>query len=313
MTRNPKRSILRKEQSERDRMKHIIESSGYQQSLQDDLCTRRIPLELIDLAGAWMASWNDENILVQSAVHAYESWRSHVNFIRRTLVRAQTSCSSLVVCLWYMDQLCHGSRHVVQWKQPRDLFMACIVVADKFLDDVTWTNLDWVDHTLGAYSLQQINNLERQLMGAMQYRLFVPHTHYDDFCAYLDFRVHARQLNPFLATGLSYHDINVLSQSLVPLYADRLKFTLRPMEAMMLLAKIVTGICVVYAATVAAMATVVVSTEYMLAQSQWTMAGWETHLQEHIVTLAVDWMIRTDGLAGSILENPQACLGITCL
>ncbi|KAI9030810.1 hypothetical protein CLU79DRAFT_731619 [Phycomyces nitens] len=258
-----------------------------------------------------MASWSEGNGLVESAVHAYESWRSHVNFIRRTLVRAQTSCSSLVVCLWYMDQLCHGKRRLVQWKQPRDLFMACIVVADKFLDDVTWTNLDWVDHTLGAYSLQQINSLERQLMGSMEYRLFVPLTHYDDFCAYLDFRVHARQLNPFL-NGLSYHDINVLSQSLVPFYADRLKFTLRPMEAMMLLAKVVTGICVVYAATVATMATVVVSTEYMLAQNHWTMAGLEP-LQEHIVTLAVDWMFRTDGLAGSILEDPQTCLGITCL
>lgn len=81
-----------------------------------------------------------------------------VNFISRTLARAQVSCSSLLLSLWYIDQYfqpgrrrccksrsssrrqkayfdeCHNSDDNIHssW-HPRDLFIASIVVADKYL------------------------------------------------------------------------------------------------------------------------------------------------------------------------------------
>jgi hypothetical protein len=51
--------------------------------------------------------------------------------------------------------------------------------------------------------------------------------------------------------SLSYRDVDVLSKWINPVYLKRLNITLRPFEAMLLLAKVVASICVVYVATVA--------------------------------------------------------------
>ncbi|KAI8329211.1 hypothetical protein BC941DRAFT_457373 [Chlamydoabsidia padenii] len=187
--------------------------------------------------------------------------------------------------------------------QVRDLFMASIIVADKYMADLTWTNADWADSTQYAYSCQDLNQLERRFLDEMDYSLFVSEEDYYNFCNYLEFRLHLRQC--LIATqgssvmSLSYHSINVLSQHLNPIYVKRLGLSLRPFDAMILLAKTATSICIMYAATIAA----ALSTAYVCYQySTWVVTVLlETKLQEHAVMMVVDMLDIPGGLDSAIL------------
>ncbi|ORZ00513.1 hypothetical protein BCR43DRAFT_485350 [Syncephalastrum racemosum] len=216
-----------------------------------------------------------------------ELFRSDVNFISKTLARAQISCSSLLLGLWYIDRFCRQQRrrqHASAFSSSlssyssgsfipsppsvssspfsrkstaarcptlhaRNLFVAAIVVADKFLADVTWSNADWAKNTYYMYSLDDINRLEREFLHILNFRLYIHESEYHHFTDYLAFRLHLRQIHGSL---LSYRSMNVLSQSLIPIYADRLHLTLRPIEAMFLLTKTLTSICLAYVTVVAA-------------------------------------------------------------
>lgn len=116
----------------------------------------------------------------------------------------------------------------------------------------------------------------------MDYRIHVREQDYRQFCDYLQFRLHVQQLG---RQSLSYHDVQVLSQSLPAIYVSRLRLSLRPIEAMVLLAKTATSICLVYALTCVA--------AYVLYQHI-RVAIWQRHLQEHAVVMMVE-MIRMSG------------------
>lgn len=74
-----------------------------------------------------------------------QSYRENVNFIRRTLSKAQISCSSLICSLWYIDQYFQQPHKKIKW-HPKDLFLASIVVADKYMYDDAWINYSRVVH-----------------------------------------------------------------------------------------------------------------------------------------------------------------------
>jgi hypothetical protein len=69
-------------------------------------------------------------ILMTSSLSQSTCYRENVNFIRKTLSKAQISCSSLICSLWYIDQ--YFQQPHSNWG-PRDLFIASIVAADKYL------------------------------------------------------------------------------------------------------------------------------------------------------------------------------------
>lgn len=91
-----------------------------------------------DLTASFIASLisgNDFILVTPPLGDSLQSFRENVNFIRKTLRKAQISCSSLICSLWYIDQYFHNnssSKKKNDWN-PRDLFIASIVVADKYL------------------------------------------------------------------------------------------------------------------------------------------------------------------------------------
>ncbi|GAA5806815.1 hypothetical protein MFLAVUS_000163 [Mucor flavus] len=260
---NPKRSLLRKEQSERDKARYLTDSSVYGQVAAFrqllGLVQRQgmhghytpIPFELIDLTASFIASLisGSDFILVTPPLgDSLQLFRENVNFIRRTLSKAQISCSSLICSLWYIDQYFHQPEVIKNLWNPRDLFIASIVVADKYLADVTWLNTDWSEWTQFTYTTPQINKLESRFLTDMNFKLYISNINYSNFVSYLEFRLHTRQL---LCGNVSYRDIDVLSQTLNPEYLARLQLNLRPFEAMLLLLKHAISITVMYAATLA--------------------------------------------------------------
>ncbi|KAI8393530.1 uncharacterized protein BYT42DRAFT_551372 [Radiomyces spectabilis] len=302
-----KRSMMRKEQSERDRYKHLCTCSYYSQvaafHLGLDSAQRqgmqgyfiRIPLELIDLTAAFIASMLDGEDILLFPYPSSESFRANVNFIQKTLLKAQISWSSLIACLWYLDRLPRKRRDQQRRRKSwssKDLFIASIVVADKYLADITWTNADWVENTNYVYSLDRINQLERQLLQELDHRLFITEEEYRQFCHYLEFRLHLPHImgDAIMLRSLTYKDIHVLSQALPAAYVGRLHLSLRPYEAIALLAKTVFSISVVYSA---AMVIMVLAgylmhqyAEYIREAARLLLT--EHHLKEHCLTLVLN-------------------------
>lgn len=112
-------------------------------------------------------------------------------------------------------------------------------------------------NTGGYYTCDAINRLERQFLRQMDFNLFVTDEQYRHFCNYLEVSLHLRQLVQYSGSSLfslSYQDVSVLSQSLLPVYAERLKLSLRPFEAIVLLAKMVALTFAIYLATLVTLA-----------------------------------------------------------
>ncbi|KAH8550502.1 hypothetical protein BGW37DRAFT_496997 [Umbelopsis sp. PMI_123] len=203
--------------------------------------------------------------------------QSDINFIRKTLNMARISCTSFVISLWYVDTFFqHKSKRRLRQRKlddesshlsranpaegwsTRDLFMASIVIADKYLADVTWSNSEWSYNTGGYYTCEAINRLERQFLQQIDFKLFITDEQYRHFCSYLEVSLHLRQILQYSGTSLlslSYQDVSILSQSLLPIYAERLRLSLRPYEAILLLAKMVVFTFAVYVATLVTLAT----------------------------------------------------------
>lgn len=95
------------------------------------------PLKKIDLTASFIASLisgNDFILVTPPLGDSLQAFREDVNFIKKTLSKAQISCSSLICSLWYIDQYFQHAKDMIKhaWN-PRDLFIASIVVADKYL------------------------------------------------------------------------------------------------------------------------------------------------------------------------------------
>lgn len=105
------------------------------------------------------------------------------------------------------------------------LFLISVICADKYLFDATFTNAEWADFTRGQYTTQELNDLERRFLGQLQYKLYVSEPEFDGFLSYLEVILALKQVwgRGFLA-ALSYSDVRILSQRLMPAYADRLHF-----------------------------------------------------------------------------------------
>ena len=86
-----------------------------------------------------------------------------------------------------------------------------------------------------------------------------------------------------MMNGLSYRDIRILSESLPKIYVDRLCLSLRPLEAMWLMARTVAAICAVY---VTAVATGYALRAYIVQVVQYTLYQWQ--LQEQAMVMMVD-------------------------
>ncbi|CEP07260.1 hypothetical protein [Parasitella parasitica] len=258
-----RRSSQRKEQSERDKAKFLSDQSVYGQvaafrqwlgMIQSQGLHGKylpIPYDMIDLAASFIASVmngvTNDLLFMTTTLAQSQNYRENVNFIRKTLSKAQISCSSLICSLWYIDQYFQQPIKKMKWR-TKDLFLASIVVADKYMADTAWLNSDWSEWTHFTYSNQEINAVERRFLQDMNFNLYISELSYSNFVSYLEFRLHSRQLLGDVLL-LSYRDIDVLSQALNPVYVKRLQLNLRPFEAMILLAKQAVSVFVVYTAT----------------------------------------------------------------
>ncbi|KAI1297338.1 hypothetical protein EDD11_007206 [Mortierella claussenii] len=104
------------------------------------------------------------------------------------------------------------------------LFLVAVICADKYLFDATFSNAEWADFSRGRYSTQELNDLERRFLGHLQYKLYVSEPEFDGFLSYLEVVLALKQVWGRGLVTFSYSDVRILTQQLMPAYADRLHF-----------------------------------------------------------------------------------------
>ncbi|KAG0337436.1 hypothetical protein BG004_007655 [Podila humilis] len=127
------------------------------------------------------------------------------------------------------------------------LFLVSVICADKYLFDATFTNAEWAEFTRGQYTTQELNDLERRFLGQLQYKLYVSEPEFDGFLSYLEVILALKQVwgRGFLA-ALSYSDVRILTQQLMPAYAGRLQFRTLQEDMALVIWQVVVGISRVY-------------------------------------------------------------------
>ncbi|KAF9405713.1 hypothetical protein BGZ94_003405 [Podila epigama] len=127
------------------------------------------------------------------------------------------------------------------------LFLVAVICADKYLFDATFTNAEWAEFTRGRYTTEELNSLERRFLAQLQFKLYVSEPEFDGFLSYLEVILTLKRVwgRGFLA-ALSYSDVRILSQRLMPAYAGRLQFRTLQEDMAMIVWQVMASIARVY-------------------------------------------------------------------
>jgi hypothetical protein len=95
-------------------------------------------------------------------------------FIKQTIIESNTAIPNLVVALVYLHRFglriaskvngAHDSRHRI--------FLACLVIACKYLNDVTYKNEYWAS-LWKTFSVEDVNLMERELLIILNFNLTI--------------------------------------------------------------------------------------------------------------------------------------------
>nr|SVE86123.1 EOG090X069C [Daphnia similis] len=119
---------------------------------------------------------------------------------------------SLVVALIYLERLCQSNPNFVSSIPSSKLFLVSVMVASKFLNDEgeedEVINSEWANSA--KIDLGNLNQIERQFLQAIEWRLFVDDQDFAEALARIEFRVAQRES---LKRGwLTYTDLDILAR-----------------------------------------------------------------------------------------------------
>ncbi|KII86254.1 hypothetical protein PLICRDRAFT_31192 [Plicaturopsis crispa FD-325 SS-3] len=100
------------------------------------------------------------------------------HFMQKLLETTQVSQSVIVLSLHYIYRLKEGN--YLRCGQPGSEFriaVAALMMANKFLDDNTYTNKTWSE--VSGIKLEEINKMEMEFLAGVQYQLYVDKASYD--------------------------------------------------------------------------------------------------------------------------------------
>ena len=117
-----------------------------------------------------------------------------ISFVTRVLITTQVSDSVIKLCLYYIYRL--KVRHSgLQGKAGSEyrLFLTSLIMANKFLDDYTFTNKTWAE--VSNISLHEITKMEAQLFLGIDSNASVSLATYDWWCCTLDMLKQKRDID----------------------------------------------------------------------------------------------------------------------
>ncbi|KAI8896609.1 hypothetical protein BC833DRAFT_596905 [Globomyces pollinis-pini] len=95
-------------------------------------------------------------------------------FLTNIMNRTRINTLTLITAFYYLDRL--KQRHPNCKGSPgagHRLFLAAILIASKYLYDDTFDNCAWATVSSGLFELQQVNHMEREMLGFLDYTLFI--------------------------------------------------------------------------------------------------------------------------------------------
>jgi hypothetical protein len=118
------------------------------------------------------------------------------NFMKGIFSTLGLNTESCIICLVYVDRLKERkSIHLTQ-RNWRPVILAILLVASKVWDDISVWNIEFAD-CFPIFNLKSINLMERLMLEALDYNLYISSSHYAKY--YFALRTHRMQAFPTLA------------------------------------------------------------------------------------------------------------------
>ena len=93
-------------------------------------------------------------------------------FIRDTVLESNTSIPTLLVCLLYVEKFTNKFTKRVNGAHDScyRVFLACLILASKYVNDVTYKNDFW-GSLWPQFNLEDVNSMERELLVLLNFKL----------------------------------------------------------------------------------------------------------------------------------------------
>ncbi|KAI8077918.1 cyclin-domain-containing protein [Gilbertella persicaria] len=103
-------------------------------------------------------------------------------YVQKVLKATQISCTCMILALYYIQKLraAYPSIHASIGSEVR-LFTTALVLANKYLDDNTFTNKTWSE--VSSISISELNIMEMEFLSALDYHLHLPQ---DEFYSWVN-------------------------------------------------------------------------------------------------------------------------------
>lgn len=117
-------------------------------------------------------------------------------FVRETLRRSRTSCSTLQAALLYILRIAAKARQARLDKAsspyicPRRMFLAAILTSSKFLQDRTYSNKAW--SRISGLPVPELSHLERSFLKGIEFSLYVKDEEWQSLTTWLRDGIAAR-------------------------------------------------------------------------------------------------------------------------
>ncbi|KAI9323159.1 cyclin-domain-containing protein, partial [Dichotomocladium elegans] len=98
-------------------------------------------------------------------------------FCQKILKATQISCACVLLALYYIHRL-HSAYPSIRASIGSEarLFTTALILANKFLDDNTFTNKTWSD--VSNIPVRELNIMEMEFLSALNYNIYLHHTQF---------------------------------------------------------------------------------------------------------------------------------------
>eukprot|EP01063_Lacrimia_lanifica_P025563 TRINITY_DN33417_c0_g1_i1.p1 TRINITY_DN33417_c0_g1~~TRINITY_DN33417_c0_g1_i1.p1 ORF type:complete len:193 (+),score=52.56 TRINITY_DN33417_c0_g1_i1:53-631(+) len=140
--------------------------------------------ELVDAAADEGTKWEASHRNVKVPVTYYdgevEATISTADYLKRWTKYLKYSKAAFVVASIYLSRFVELRKVHITHRNKLRVLLCCLVAADKFLNDKSWTNKAYA--WAGGVPLTELNYLERIFLTDIQFELYVTNSLYTAYC-----------------------------------------------------------------------------------------------------------------------------------
>ncbi|KAI9304967.1 cyclin-domain-containing protein [Cunninghamella echinulata] len=153
---------------------HVPSTNNNNNTTTTTILTCKDPFQLSELCGYLVPRiWTDKTTRPNSKRNALFK-----HYCQKLFRDTQISCGCILLALYYLQQL-KQANNTSLLKSESHMFTISLMLANKFLDDNTFTNKTWSE--VSGIPITELNLLEMQYLSALNYQIYV---HCIRFCSW---------------------------------------------------------------------------------------------------------------------------------